>query len=252
MKNYGEIAEYWDIIQETKTDYQGEALSLHKIFQENKIKSVLETACGTGSHLLHLARLGYECTGMDISDKMLEKAKKKFELEGLASDFCVMDMGNIKVSKQYDAVICLYAMTFLPETQDLERALKNIYEVLNFRGLVVFNVLNSEYKPSSSMPMSFSPLDSIIDRGTIKIVRLNRAQRIKNKQKWDAVYLIEDEGKTSIHIQHNELTLFQFENLEKIFNECGFKINSAYGNLVRLEKLRDDSFDIFVIASKEE
>ena len=44
---------------------------------EKKVSSILDIGCGTGSHALPFADMGYAVTGVDISEDMLEIARKK-------------------------------------------------------------------------------------------------------------------------------------------------------------------------------
>lgn len=44
--------------------------------------SILDMGCGTGRHAVELAKRGYRVTGVDISEGMLEVARKKAETEG--------------------------------------------------------------------------------------------------------------------------------------------------------------------------
>lgn len=46
--------------------------------------SILDMGCGTGRHSVELAKRGYKVTGVDISEGMLDQARKKAEEAGLS------------------------------------------------------------------------------------------------------------------------------------------------------------------------
>ncbi|MBR0063815.1 MAG: class I SAM-dependent methyltransferase, partial [Oscillospiraceae bacterium] len=66
-------------------DFRGEspnmwAAYLDELFEkyaEKKPKTLLDLACGTGTVTAALCRLGYDVTGVDISEEMLALAQKR-------------------------------------------------------------------------------------------------------------------------------------------------------------------------------
>jgi SAM-dependent methyltransferase len=55
---------------------------------------VADLGCGTGSISLLLAEHGYEVTGMDLSPRMIERARAKARARGLRVSYCVGDVGQ--------------------------------------------------------------------------------------------------------------------------------------------------------------
>src|SRR4051812_9742063 len=47
---------------------------------------LIDLGCGTGRALVHFARRGFSCLGVDLSDTMLDVVRQKAECEALAID----------------------------------------------------------------------------------------------------------------------------------------------------------------------
>ena len=76
-------AEYYDLIWGSY-DHGKEVAILHKLFQNEGARRILNVGCGKGNHAILLASLGYEVVAIDLSRKMIEKAKKeRFLWQGL-------------------------------------------------------------------------------------------------------------------------------------------------------------------------
>ena len=56
------------------------------LFREHHVKRVLDLGCGTGRHLIHLSKLGFEVYGFDVSPMALSLAREWLTEEGLAAD----------------------------------------------------------------------------------------------------------------------------------------------------------------------
>jgi SAM-dependent methyltransferase len=67
-------------------------------------KTILETACGTWEVARELIKKWYKVTGLDISQKMLEKA----ELNISKNDLVLADMTDFNLWKTFDAILCNY------------------------------------------------------------------------------------------------------------------------------------------------
>lgn len=70
---------------------------------------VLDVCCGIGRHSIELAKIGYDVTGIDISNFFLSLARKQAKKERLKADFKCRQMDDLKEFKsKYDIVINLF------------------------------------------------------------------------------------------------------------------------------------------------
>jgi SAM-dependent methyltransferase len=138
----GEIFEfssqYYDLLYSEK-NYKTETVFIEKIFEEfGKPKSILEIGSGTGNYTQILLRKGYRITGVDISEKMVEVAKKK-----CPCTFVVSDVSRVNLDEKFDACIALFAvMGYVTENSKIKEAFANIRKHLKPNGLLVFDVWN--------------------------------------------------------------------------------------------------------------
>ena len=72
---YGEFAQVYDQLMDD-VDYDAWAAHYARLMGlcARPVRRVAECACGTGSLTVRLARMGYEMTGLDLSQAMLERA----------------------------------------------------------------------------------------------------------------------------------------------------------------------------------
>jgi ubiquinone/menaquinone biosynthesis C-methylase UbiE len=114
---------------EQLTQALGERLGL------NKNSKVLDVACGPGSSAAVLVKwFDCEVTGVDLSEKNLEKAKRRAEKYGVENkiEFVVGDAEKLKFDdRTFDAVICECALCTFP---DKETAVSEMYRVLKKGG----------------------------------------------------------------------------------------------------------------------
>lgn len=98
----------------------------------------LDVACGTGSTSLPLAHHGFEVTGVDCSEGMLEIARER--LAGIA-DLIHGDMRTLPHIGAFDLVTCVGdALNHLLDAASVERALERIACNLAPGGLLVFDL----------------------------------------------------------------------------------------------------------------
>ncbi len=132
MQDYDQWARYYDLIYEGELDYDAECLLLKELFNENGVPEggrILDLGCGTGSHAIRLAKMGYQVTGTDISKDMLDIAIEKAGT--IPVEFLLQDMRNIDLPDQYDAVMCLFGgFGHVTELDDVKKTLTGVSSVL--------------------------------------------------------------------------------------------------------------------------
>jgi SAM-dependent methyltransferase len=102
---------------------------------------VLDLATGTGSVALEFAHRGCEVTGLDLSEPMLEQARRKAQALGRRVEFLQRDLTRFNLPPGFDLAVCLYdSFNYLLEIAELKRAFANIRKALKPSGLLVFDV----------------------------------------------------------------------------------------------------------------
>jgi len=142
MGLYEKFAEHYDLIYRSIVNYEKETDSLEKLFKKfcsRRPKSLLDVGCGTGSHSLLLSKRGYHVTGIDVSERMVEAAKRKAEEEGVEVEFLVQDMRNIELNKRFDCAICMFGgFGYVLTNEDLVQAFSGLNRHLKDSGLFIF------------------------------------------------------------------------------------------------------------------
>jgi 2-polyprenyl-3-methyl-5-hydroxy-6-metoxy-1,4-benzoquinol methylase len=114
---------------------------------------VLDVGCGSGWLCEYFARFGYEVTGIDISQDLIEMARERLagvpfgadHETGLNYEFLVHDIEAGALDKTFDAIICYDS---LHHFEDEHAVLKNLYTMLDQWGQLF--VLEGEHPPAGS------------------------------------------------------------------------------------------------------
>ncbi|MDI6401430.1 class I SAM-dependent methyltransferase [Balneolaceae bacterium ANBcel3] len=110
----------------------------------DKTKSILDVGCGTGRHAIELAGRGYQVTGIDLSEQMLQMAREKAARENRSIRFLCHDARNLPFQKEFDVAIMMCEGGFpLMETDEMNyEILKNVSKSLKKEALFIFTTLN--------------------------------------------------------------------------------------------------------------
>lgn len=77
----------------------------------------LDVGCGTGRHAVHLAKLGWQVTGVDMIEEALAKARDRAEREGVEAQWIngdVTDLGSLGLQSGYTLLYdfgCLHSLS---------------------------------------------------------------------------------------------------------------------------------------------
>jgi len=107
---------------------------------------VLDLPCGWGRHSIELARAGFRVTGMDLSETLLARARKRAAAAGVQADFVRGDMREVPWTNRFDAVLSLYSSLgyFLSDEEDL-RVLRGARDALRRDGVFVLETMHRDH-----------------------------------------------------------------------------------------------------------
>lgn len=137
IDTYSNIAEYWDYMFE---ENQERTEFFRSIFAENRVKRVLDCACGTGNDLLMFASFNVDVYGSDLSDSMLKVARKKLERAKQSIKVAKVDFHHLAehYNHKFDAIVCL--SNAINEIDiDINKAFASFKSVLNDNGIIIFD-----------------------------------------------------------------------------------------------------------------
>lgn len=230
-----------------------QAEGLQKIFEKHGVHQgarVLDLQSGIGRISIHLAKIGYEVVGTDISPLYLREAEKwaaKEKLEdrvrfyGLDSREAARKLR--KNEKQFDAVINIgTAMGYFGEEADL-RTFTDIRKVGVPGALLVIETVNRDYLVKNFQPVNISTLDGIEWHETRKL-NLETSSMENTwkyfKKRGTSLRLAAD-----IPVTHR---VYSIHELRKLVEAAGWKYLECYGSLRGLVPLASDSIHMTLVA----
>ncbi len=108
---------------------------------------VLDVGCGYGRHSVELARLGFQVTGVDISEVQLARAGEKAQAAEVAVDFRLGDARALEFEGEFNAAVSMFLSFGFFET-DAEHVsmLRGISRALRPGGRFLLDFWNREYE----------------------------------------------------------------------------------------------------------
>lgn len=104
-------------------------------------QQVLELACGTGILSVELANLGFNVCGLDLSEDMIELAKKRVDEADEKLAFKTGDMLQLEDKNSFDVVTCYSdSICYMPAEQAVGQVFKGVYDALKEKGTFIFDV----------------------------------------------------------------------------------------------------------------
>lgn len=227
MEVFQDYALYYNAFYQDK-DYAAESLDVDRLLKKygRNVKKIINYGCGTGRHDIELSRLGYQCTGIDISPAMIEIAKRNSERDGIGIDFSVADIRAYEPSEKYDAVISLFhVMSYQNGNQDILAAFSAARKALDSGGGVF--LFDAWYGPGV---LSEKPAVRVkeAENGKYRMVRIARPVMHDKSNVVDVCYEVfvidKETGKTKEINETHSMRYFFRPEIEFYLKQTGFEL----------------------------
>jgi len=228
----------------TFIDYDDEFHFYHGVLQRYNKTAVLEIGCGTGNLAEKFHRHGLGYVGLDLSDSMLEIARKK-------NPQCCFRQGDMRSFTLPDhsdaAIITGRTLSYLITNDDVRTTFETIHKHLPAKGIVCFDFIDA----SRFIP-SITPYQDITHRATSGLVHYRRDSRWTPNHSgnwnfdWHSTYFRSEADGNWREIGTDESTLRAFtrDDMSLFLTIAGF-------NVVEVLDRRSYAFDTLVFIAEK-
>lgn len=177
---------------------------------------ILDLACGRGRHTEYMAKLGYQLTGIDLSESNIEYCKN---LSIANAEFYVHDMRKIFRTNYFDCIVNLFtSFGYFNTIHENGLVLQSANQSLRKDGVFILDYLNIS-RALTTIPYSE---EIIKDNFTFRIKKVKEGQFIRK-------YIDVNHDKQDHHF-FEQIVLFDKKELIKIMESNQFKITDIYGD----------------------
>ncbi len=247
MKNsvFGQAyASFYDLLYADK-NYEAECDLIEQAFGRFgllKVNRLLDLGCGTGNHAWNLARRGYQVIGVDLSEPMLQLARKKKESINLPPGtqppfFLRANIRDLSLRLQAEAAIAMFAVLgYQTEEAEVKAFLESVARHLRKGGLFLADFW---YGPAVEA-IKPEPRKKIIPFGQGKLIREAKTELIAASHHCLVCYrLTIDQPSEAFPQEFTETHRMRFffeEELRAWLPEAGLELVSlsAFGDLDRV------------------
>ncbi|RVU42004.1 class I SAM-dependent methyltransferase [Rheinheimera riviphila] len=167
---YTDLSGYYDLMC-ADIDYQTQSHGVIRLqqFFGNGGRQHLDLACGTGPHIEHFLTAGFQCTGLDLNQPMLDLARQRCP----QAQFLQQNICDFQLEQPVDLITCfLYSLHYAADTQGLTACIRQVLAALKPGGVFCFNAVdkdlidnNTKVRHSASQIANNEQQDFIFESG---------------------------------------------------------------------------------------
>lgn len=152
MQAFGPVAAFYDELMESVPYRMWASYYLLLLAQQDvHPKRLLDVCCGTGAMCELLEDEGFDLTGFDLSEPMIERAREKANTRGSSTRFFVADAAEVDLGETFDAAFSFFdSLNYIVDPLALQGAFHRVAAHLPPGGSWIFD-LNTEYAFENQM-----------------------------------------------------------------------------------------------------
>lgn len=211
-----------------------EIISLMKMTPKSK---VLDLCCGNGRHSRQLAERGFQVTGIDLSQVLLDDAEKK-EVNGLIR-YYQHDVRNLPFEEEFDYILNLFtSFGYFEEEDENRKVFESIFQALKKNGRFLVDFLNPGYVKSTLVPYS---------ERTVGDILIIEKRKIEGKKVCKDIEVHEG---NDIRTYQEQVNLFEYAEMKTMLTSAGLDITNVYGSFDQRSYSSSNSPRMIIIGKK--
>jgi len=194
-------------------------------------KCVLELGCGTGRLTVPLAKQGFDVTGIDIEETMLNRAREKAALSGTCINWVHGDVRDFDLGRKFDAVIFpANSIAHMLDNRSVEACLGCVRKHLDDDGKFIFQAFNPilhVFTRDTKQRYPVTEYEDPIGKSRVIVTETNIYDRAKQINNITWYYLFSNTGEEIIKTL--PLRMYFPQELDSLLQHNGFEIEVKYG-----------------------
>ncbi len=227
---------YYHILYKDRNDTEAHAFMdmLTNYLNIPETGTILDLACGRGRHARFLNKIGYDVTGVDLSEnsiafaKQFENHRLKFDVHNMCEPY----------GKQFDAVFNLFtSFGYFDNEEDNLNTIKSIKANLNEFGFGVIDFMNSDFVIDNLVPEEVKVVDGIA---------FNLKRFVENG------HIVKDISFTIEERPYNfqeRVKAFNLQDFKTLFEKANVHLLDVFGDY-KLQKFNNTSSERLVMIFK--
>jgi SAM-dependent methyltransferase len=212
-------AAVYDLLHRARgKDYAAEAVQVSREIRARNADatSLLDVACGTGGHLLHL-RNDFSISGVELDPAMLDVARRRLpDVELHAGDMRTFDLG-----RRYDAVTCLFsAVGYMLRREDLDLAMATMARHLAPGGVLV---VEPWFHPDQWFDGHL--VADAANEVDVAVARVSRSTRDGNTSRFEFHYAVARPERVDTFIEPHVMGLWTIEEYRAAMQSTGLAVD---------------------------
>jgi SAM-dependent methyltransferase len=184
---------------------------------------VLDLACGRGRVSIPLARNGCRVTGVDLSPKSLELARRDAAAGGVMLELIESDMRKIDFDPEFDVVINLFtSFGYFQDHSDNERVVHAVARSLKRGGRFLIDTINPITIAAGWRERDWQQFDD----GTVMIEH-RRHDQLQGRHETTWTFVRGDGARTE---QKFSLRAYTAAELREMLEAAGLHVDGAWGS----------------------
>lgn len=247
MEAYTGFAEVYDLFMDN-VPYQEWSSYLIGLLKEYGVSDglVLELGCGTGKMTRLLAEAGYDMTGVDNSQEMLQIARETGQEEDNIL-YLLQDMREFELYGTVKAVVSICdSMNYILEEADLLAVFRLVNNYLDPGGIFIFD-LNTIYKYQELM----GETTICENREEGSFIWDNFYEEAEQINQYDLTFFIKEEN--GLYRKYEETHFqrgYELEQVKILIEQAGMEFVASYDAFTR-EHIKEDSERIYIVAREK-
>ncbi|MEM1057401.1 MAG: class I SAM-dependent methyltransferase [Bacteroidota bacterium] len=221
-------SELYELVYASRDERDAERLAdlIVRVATPSAGSEILDVGTGRGRHARVLARRGYRVTGLDLSPRAVETARRRAEAAGLAdrTAFVTGDMREVQFRETFDGVVNLFSsFGYFEDEADHGRAVRAMAAALRPGGWLVQDLLNPAHLEQHLVPEDEREVGGVHVRQRRRLVKREGRLRVEKE-----IVLTSREGEP--YTTTESVRLFTPDELEALYDEAGLEVCGRFGD----------------------